>query len=126
MPPRPALLFRVVPVRVVPFLLAAALPVAAVAAPKAESAEECGIAADMAIVARSLAQEDIQMPKAATIMERIYNVRESERGNALMAEIIDAAYRRGAEVTSQSFAEELFMTCLKTGGNLDAVLGKRL
>ena len=47
------------------------------AAPKAESAAECGIAADMAVVARSL-------------------------------------------------AEELFMTCIKSGGNMDTVLGKRL
>ena len=108
------------------FFLAAALPLAASAAPKAESAEECGIAADMAIVARSLAQEEVQLPKAATIMERIYNVRESQRGAEMMSEIIDAAYRKGVEVTSRSFAEELFMTCLKTGGNLDLVLGKRL
>ena len=43
----------------------------ALAAPRAESALECGIAADMAIVAHSLAKEQIQRPKAGAIMARI-------------------------------------------------------
>ena len=34
----------------------------ALAAPKAESATECGIAADMAVVARPLAEEQVQRP----------------------------------------------------------------
>jgi len=111
-------------------LLAAALLLTstnvALAQTRLESAEECGVAADMAIVARSLAEEEVQAPKAATIMERIYNVAESQRGSVLMKEIIDAAYTKTPEVTSRKFAEELFMTCLKTGGNLELVLGKRL
>jgi hypothetical protein len=113
------------PCRPLAYVFLAALPWAAAAAPQAESAEECGIAADMAIVARSLAEEAVQQPKAATIMERIYNVARSERGTALMSDIIQAAYSRGPEVTSRAFAEDLFMTCLKSGGDLDLVLGKR-
>jgi hypothetical protein len=106
---------------------------AALAAPKAESAMECGIAADMAIVARSLAQEAIQRPQASAIMARIYDVSESARGKELMADILDAAYREDGAAsggssapTSQQFAEDLFATCMKTGGNMDQVLGKRL
>ena len=38
------------------------------AAPRAESALECGIAADMAVVAHSLAKEQIQRTKANTII----------------------------------------------------------
>jgi hypothetical protein len=98
----------------------------ALAEPRVQSAEECGVAADMAMVARSLAQEEIQDSKAVTIMERIYNVAESERGTALMKDILNAAYRKDASVTSRTFAEELFATCLKTGGNLELVLGRRL
>jgi hypothetical protein len=105
-------------------LLAACSAVAA-AAPKAESAMECGIAADMAIVARSLAQEAIQRPQANAIMARIYDVSDSARGKELMKDILDAAYRdEGA--SSQRFAEELFSACMKTGGNMDTVLGRRL
>jgi len=40
------------------------------AAPRAQSAEECGIAADMALVAQSLAREEIQPAKASAIMAR--------------------------------------------------------
>jgi hypothetical protein len=112
--------------RLIAALALAGLGSAAVAAPKAESAQECGIAADMAIVARSLAEEQIQQPKAETIMARIYDVAASERGQELMREILFAAYQNGQTRTSQAFAEELFTTCMKTGGNMDLVLGKRL
>ena len=112
---------------------AAFLPVALLAASpfafaqeRLQSAEECGVAADMAIVARSLAQEEVQPPKAATIMARIYDVSDSERGAALMKNILDAAYKMDPAVTSRNFAEELFTTCVKTGGNIDPVVGRRL
>jgi hypothetical protein len=98
---------------------------AAFAAPKAQSAMECGIAADMAVVARSLAEEKVQRPQASAIMARIYDVSESARGKELMKDILDAAYRNEG-ATSQKFAEELFGACMKTGGNMDTVLGQRL
>jgi hypothetical protein len=97
----------------------------AIAAPKAESAMECGVAADMAIVARSLAEEQVQQPKAGAIMERIYDVAESDRGKALMKDIIDAAYKNDAPA-GQQFAADLFATCMKAEGNMDTVLGSRL
>jgi hypothetical protein len=97
----------------------------ALAAPKAESAMECGIAADMAVVARSLAEEQVQRPQAGAIMARIYDVSESSRGKELMKDILDAAYR-DENAPSQKFAEELFSACMKTGGNMDTVLGRRL
>jgi lipopolysaccharide export LptBFGC system permease protein LptF len=96
-----------------------------VAAPRAESAMECGVAADMAVVARSLAQEEVHRAKADTIMARIYDVSESHRGKQLMQEILDAAYSKKSG-TSQKFAEDLFATCMKTGGNMEAVLGRKL
>lgn len=102
-----------------------AFTASAVAAPKAESAMECGIAADMAIVARSLAQEEIQRPQANAIMARIYDVSDSARGKELMKDILDAAYSSSG-ASSQKFAEDLFATCMKTGGNMDPVLGKQL
>ena len=106
-------------------VLLASLAGGALAAPKAESAMECGIAADMAIVARSLAQEEVRPPQAGAIMARIYDVSASARGKELMKDILDAAYRNdGAD--SQEFAENLFTACMKTGGNMDTVLGKRL
>ncbi|HEV2432248.1 MAG TPA: hypothetical protein VGT43_12135, partial [Burkholderiales bacterium] len=75
-------------------VLLAGLAGTAAATPRAESATECGIAADMAVVARSLAQEEIKRPQAGAIMARIYDVSESSRGKELMKDIIDAAYRK--------------------------------
>src|SRR5580765_1870291 len=93
-------------------------------APRAESAQECAIAADMAIVARSLAQESVQRDKASAIMTRVYDVAESQRGKALMTDIIEAAYKD--QRPSQRFAEMLLSTCMKSAGNMDTVLGSRL
>jgi hypothetical protein len=99
----------------------------AAAAPKAESAMECGIAADMAVVARSLAQEEVQQPRADAIMARIYDVSASERGQRLMQDILAAAYSNPANgATAQKFAADLFAVCMKSGGNMDTILGKRL
>jgi hypothetical protein len=106
---------------------------AAQAAPRAESAMECGVAADMAVVAHSLAREQIQRPKAEAIMVRIYDVSESHRGRELMRDIMDAAYRvpqdanasTGGTSSGQQFAEDLFATCIKSGGDMDNILGRR-
>ena len=104
----------------------------ALAATRAESAVECGIAADMAVVAHSLAKEQVQRAKADSIMARIYDVSESERGKALMKEILDTAYvstggnAAAGGTSGQKFAEDLFSSCMKSGGNMDAVLGKKL
>jgi hypothetical protein len=107
---------------------------AAQAAPRAESAMECGVAADMAVVAHSLAREQIQRPKADAIMVRIYDVSESDRGKELMRDIMDAAYSAlrldrsasaGGTASGQRFAEDLFATCMKSGGDMDTILGRR-
>jgi hypothetical protein len=130
-----AFLFLEMKVRsVVAALVAGAFCVSAAhAAPRAQSAMECGVAADMAVVAHSLAREDIQRQKADAIMGRIYDVSESDRGKELMRDIMDAAYgaQRDANASSggtaagQRFAEHLFATCMKSGGDMDNVLGRR-
>jgi hypothetical protein len=112
-------------------MLVAALLLAAAgasgAAPRAESALECGIAADMAVVAHSLAREDVQRNKADAIMVRIYDVAESARAKELMNDILQAAYAKTeSSASAQNFAEELFAACMKTGGNMDTILGRKL
>ena len=107
-------------------MLAGMVP-AALAALRAESALECGIAADMAVVAHSFAREQVHRQKADAIMTRIYDVGASSRGMELMNDIMEAAYtQREPGPSAQKFAEDLFVTCMKTGGNMDTVLGKRL
>ena len=71
-------------------------------------------------------EEQVQRPQAGAIMARIYDVSESDRGKELMKDILEAAYAQPArDSTSQKFAEELFTACMKTGGNMDTVLGQR-
>jgi hypothetical protein len=94
-------------------------------APRAQSAEECGIAADMALVAQSLAREEIQPAKAGAIMARIYDVAGSERGAALMRTILETAYTK-KDAATPKLAEELFTVCMASGGNMDTVLGRSL
>jgi len=88
---------------VVAALVGAAFAVSpAQAAPRAQSAMECGVAADMAVVAHSLAREEIQRQKADAIMVRIYDVSESDRGRELMRDIIDAAYSKQRDMSASS------------------------
>jgi hypothetical protein len=42
-----------------------------------------------------------------------------------MRDILEAAYSHNGG-SSQKFAEELFATCMRRGGNMDPVLGQRL
>jgi hypothetical protein len=105
----------------------AAVAGASGAAPRAESALECGIAADMAVVAHSLAREEVQRNKADAIMVRIYDVAASARGMELMNDILQAAYARTeSSASGQKFAEDLFAACMRSGGNMDTVLGRKL
>ena len=118
-----------IPIRRTAAVVALLCTTSALAAPRAETPLECGIAADMAIVAHSLAREQVQRAKADAIMSRIYDVKESERGQAIMKEILDAAYVPTAAAggtTSKTFAEDLYSACMKSGGNMDAVLGRKL
>ena len=95
----------------------------AFAAPRAENEQECTVAADMAVVARALAEEKLEAPKAELIMRRIYNLSPS-RGEELLQTIIEAAYRK-VEPAGE-FASKLYAACMVTGGNMDAILGVKL
>ena len=76
----------------------------------------------MAVVARSLAEEQVQRPKAGAIMSRIYDTGASDHGRELMGQILDAAYLK-KDSSIENFAEELFVACLRNEGDMDSVLG---
>jgi hypothetical protein len=96
---------------------------AAFAAPHAENEQECTVAADMAVVARALAEEKLEAPKAELVMRRIYEV-SPLRGEELLRTILEAAYRE--REPAGEFASKLFAACMGTGGNMDAILGVKL
>jgi hypothetical protein len=105
-------------------LLALAWGSAAFAAPRAANERECTIAADMAVVARALAEERLERPKAELIMRRIYDVTPSVKGQELLKTILQAAYQH--REPAGKFASKLFTVCMQTGGNMDEVLGVSL
>ena len=117
--------------RLIAVFLAAGFAVSALAVPRAESPQECGIAADMALVAQSLAEERIERARAGAIMARIYDVSESERGKALMSGILEHAYQPGdrtpgsSDASAQKLATELYAACIRSGGNMESVLGRQ-
>ena len=96
----------------------------AFAAPRAENERECTIAADMAVVARALAEERLERPKAELIMRRIYDVSPTARGQEMLKTILQAAYQH--REPAGKFASKLFSVCMQTGGNMDEVLGVSL
>src|SRR5437879_391572 len=111
-------------------LLALVYAAGTAAAPRAENAMECGIAADMAVVAHSLAREQVQRKKADTIMARIYDVSQSDRGKELMKEILDTAYGASAAaggtsgVRSRLVAASAFNRPACTSGSTEGGVAK--
>lgn len=94
------------------------------AAPKAENAEECVAVADMALVARALAESKEPLVPAANaeaMMLRIYNVAESEHGLALMRAVIANAYK--IDAAPSDYATELMRQCIRGRGDMDGILG---
>lgn len=96
------------------------------AAPRADSGAECALAADMAIVAASLAQ-DVERKQADRIMERIYlrvGGEDLSKRRAFLAAILVVAYANRPD--AQEFAGQLFAMCVRSRGNMDGILGTDL
>jgi hypothetical protein len=107
-------------------LLAAALAMAfksgrVVAAPKAISSEECRLIGTVAIVSRALAVEKIPEEQAARVLGQVFTIPD-ERAAALVSSVLSTAYR--ADVPAGVFSGALIRTCLRTGGDMDAILGR--
>ncbi len=94
-----AMLFRPVPVR---------------AAPKAQSVEQCAMAQDIALVARSLAIEGIEREKADAILKRIY-IPVDDVGRTIIRLITDASFR--SSVSPTEYADTLAQMCVTRGGD---------
>jgi CBS domain-containing protein len=54
------------------------------------------------------------------------DTQEAKDAEELMNDILQAAYAKTeSSPNAQKFAEDLFATCMKTGGNMDPMLGHR-
>ena len=91
----------------------------AIAAPQVRTSQECYTLADMALVARSAAAENVPVSTTAAMFKTIYLV-TSPRLLELAALIIESAYRD--KRTPGQFAMALAEQCVRTG-NLDPFFG---
>lgn len=117
----PSWFVRVVVLVLLALALAMIFAPQALPAPKAENAMECAMAGDMAVTARAMAEEKIEREVALRVMDRIYDA-GSERGVALMRAIVNTAYAL-KDTSAENFAGELTRHCVRSGGDMDGVLG---
>jgi hypothetical protein len=92
------------------------------AAPRAQSAEECTLIADMAVVARALAEEKVDQALAEPIMLRIYDLKP--RGLEMLRAVIVASFAQNE--SAEAWSAKVHLTCMVRGGYLDSILGTPL
>lgn len=94
-------------------------------APKRLNERGCAIAADMVIVARSLAVEKVDPAQAARIMGLVYaGLGDSDLANELRQAVTRLAY--GRTEPPAALAQVLMTACLTTGGDFGAMFGTRI
>ncbi len=100
---------------------------AAHADPRAKSAEECVVYADLALVASALAKHGVARERAHAMMPDMYGLAESD-AREIARRIVEAAYLLPDEARREprAFASALAGTCMRTQGRLDAIIGVNL
>lgn len=96
-------------------------PPVALPAPKAGSPQECAVLADMALVARAAAKHQVERAKLEAMLHDIYTVGTAD-GEIVMGLIASAAYR-AIDIEPNVFAKLLGGGCVRSGGDLDFMLG---
>lgn len=96
----------------------------AVATPRVKSAEECVAFADLALVASTLAKHGIEKDRASAMLPDMYNL-ASDDAQTIAKDIVNAAYRPGHS-EPKDFANKLGAQCMRSGGQLDPLLGESL
>lgn len=84
----------------------------------------CSIAADMAIVARSLAVEKIEPDQARRIMALVYGNLIGPATIELREKVVILAY--GRTESPVELARLVAETCMRTGGDEGAIFGTRI
>jgi hypothetical protein len=96
----------------------------AIATPRVKSAEECVAFADLALVASTLAKHGIDKDRASAMLPDMYNL-TTDDAQIIAKDIVNAAYRPGHSEPKE-FANKLGTQCMRSGGQLDALLGEAL
>lgn len=98
-------------------------PPVALSAPKAASAEECAVLADLALVASAAARHGMQRPTVEAMLADIYTINDEGRAGALAAAILDVVFGGAREVMPRVLAGNLGDACMRNEGDMDSILG---
>lgn len=93
----------------------------ALSAPKASSPRECAVFADLALLARAAAKHQVERATLEAVLPDIYTM-QTQDGQTIAALIVSAAYA-AADVEPATFASSLGGSCMRSGGDMDAILG---
>jgi hypothetical protein len=91
------------------------------AEPRAKSAEECVLYADLALVASTLAKHGIQQEKTAAMIPDMYQL-DTENSREIARQILTAAYQPHQQSQPKYFAATVGTSCLRSGGSM-GILG---
>lgn len=106
---------------IVMILLVLILPLTVWAAPAAKDSMECGMAADMLLTARALAQEKIAEKKIHAILARMYAPAAIEKwADALVT------HAQRASSSAEDLSVQFQNHCTGFRGNVDGLLGIKL
>ncbi len=81
--------------------------------------QDCSSLAEVALLARALAEEKIDKPRAGSILARMYEIPD-ERARRLARLVLESAYRDDSP--ADQFASKLEVMCRVTRGNMDSLL----
>ena len=98
------------------------------AAPQVHNAEECGLLADMVLVAAALRQGDVSPEKRAGVMDAVYvsalGGADAKRWRELMEGAVRLAERDAAKgLTPHDLAGVVSKSCIQNRGELEPIFG---
>ena len=89
------------------------------AAEPAQTGQDCANLAEVALLARALAEEKIEKPRAQSILARIYDIPD-EQARSLARLVLESAYRDSSP--ADEFASKFEVVCRASRGDVESLL----
>lgn len=104
-------------------LFVLAPPPVALSAPKAKSAQECAIFADLALTSSAAARHGMERKALEAMLADMYSINDDKRAGDVVAAVLDAVFGGARGTEPRAFATVLGRACMSTEGDMDSVLG---
>jgi hypothetical protein len=103
-------------------VLSFAVRAAVEVAPDPDQRQGCASLGEVALLARALAEEQIDKPRAQSILARVYDIPD-EYARKLARLVLESAYSDSSP--AGEFATKLEMVCLVSRGDIESLLKAR-